>query len=481
MLHVFGRFFFPRLIESDDCPEFHMELLRHLTSPDSEAIIEPRGFSKTTWEKIDTLHDVVYALEPIVMFIGATQGDVTFHFDGVKGELESNEHLRRCYGSLVPRVGAPGTKWNSKHIRTTNGVNLVGRGAGKGRGVNIDGKRPTKIVGDDCETDEMVRSVVRREKFWRWLMEVIMPSLDPKRGRLKLIGTVLHPKAAVLRFHDERGGVKRAAIENGKSIWPERFPIRDLHRIRDGYTRPDGKRVLGIGTRAFSQELLNMPIGEGLTMFKQEWLDTNTWNSATLPPLVELDVYMALDPAAGESSVADYYGATVIGRHKLTGIRYVLASSMYQGSIGSAVRMPDGKTLRTGARKWFHQIYSRWQPVACGVEAARTVQAFYQILRDCGEYRIVKLLPSMGIGGGMAPKEERAKLVVPHVETGMVKFHPAQTDLYDQMTVFPSADVNDDIFDSFMHCNSMLDTDSDTLVIEKTANVGTANIKTKDF
>jgi hypothetical protein len=183
MLHVFGRYFFPNIIAGDyETPEAHIDLLREMSSPESSGLVYPRGFAKTTWEKVDTLHDIAYASEPVIVFYGATATDVELHFDAIKAELEDNVLLREVYGNLSPEVGQKGTKWNSRWIRTINGVNVIGRGAGKGRGVNIRHKRPTKVVIDDGETDEMVRSTTRREKYWRWITEVIEPSLDKARG-----------------------------------------------------------------------------------------------------------------------------------------------------------------------------------------------------------------------------------------------------------------------------------------------------------
>jgi hypothetical protein len=467
MLHIFGRYFFPHIIKGDyDTPEAHMALIKELASPRTSAIIFPRGFAKTSWEKIDTLHDVVYALEPLIVFVGSTATDVDFHFSAIRSELENNSDLRAVYGDLTPDKQGD-AKWNSAHVRTRNGIDLIGRGYGKGRGVNIEGRRPSKIVIDDGETDEMVRSEVRREKCWRWLIEVIEPSLDKEKGRVKMIGTVISPRCAVKRFYEERGGMLRRAIEDGKSIWPEYWTLEDLFRKRDGFIDEDGKRVLGIGSRAFSQEYLNEPLGDGITMFKREHLDSNTYE--TVPPRPELRVVMATDPAAGEGSLADDYGTTVMALHKPTGIRYVLQSEKFHGSV-------------TAALAWWESIYRAWEPEIAGIEGSMTVQAFWQLIRDKGTYRVRKLLPSLGMGGRAAPKDERAKLLLPHVEGGRVKFHPKHHDLYDQMLAFPSPDVHDDVFDSFMYANSLLDDGSGMIALRPTRTItGTSNIMSRKF
>jgi phage terminase large subunit-like protein len=151
-----------------------------------------------------------------------------------------------------------------------------------------------------------------------------------------------------------------------------------------------------------------------------------------------MDVQMAIDPAAGESAVADDYGCTVIGRDRYTGRRYVLHSSKYQGSI-------------TGAISWAEGIYRHFEPISLGIEASMTVCAFWQMMRDSGKYRAVKLT-SKG-----KSKEERARLVEPHMESGMILFHPSHYDLYDQLLSFPSPDVKDDVADSFFYANELLD------------------------
>ena len=484
MLHIFGRYFFPDAIRGEyDTPEAHLDLIRALASPESSGIIFPRGFAKSTWERIDTLHDVVYGLEPLVVFYADTGENAAIHIDWVKSQLEDNAELRYVYGNLVPdrKGGKGGRKWNSRRIKTTNNVTVIGGIAGKGRGINIGGHRPTKVVVDDGETDDMVRSAMRRETYWRWLNEVIDPSLDKERGRMKVVGTIIHPKCAVRRYFEEKGGILRRAIEGGKSIWPEYWSLADLFRKRDGYMGADGKWRLGIGAKAFSQEYLNEPLGDGLTMFRLEWVDNNTWEPGDLPKLPLMDVVMALDPAAGESSLADDYGACVIGRDRSTGIRYVLWSGKYQGGIGSVTTDKEGNKVRTGAMLWFHDIYVAWNPTICGIEASMTVQAFWQLVRDSGEYRVRKLAPSMGVGGKNAAKVERAKLVEPLVEQGRVKFSPAQGTLYEQITCFPSAGVKDDVFDAFMHANSLLDAGDAKMIEAKPTVTGTSRIKSRNF
>lgn len=435
-LHIFGRFFFPHIIQGNDpTPDVHLELIEFLTDPNDGACIFPRGFAKSTWEKIDTLHDIVYGLEPVILYISATLQDAGFHFEAIKSELENNEWLREVYGNLVPDTTIVGTKWTNTHFETLNGVNVVARGACKGRGVNIKNKRPTKIIIDDAESDEQVHSTWRRKKYHNWLYNVILPSRDKKRGRVKIIGTVIHPECEVLKFYKGHGGVFRRAIENGQSIWPAYWTTEDLTRLRDGYENDEGVFIEGIGTVAFSQEYMNEPLDTESVVFRQEWLDQNAYEQEDLPALKMLEIKMAVDPQSGESEMADFLGIVVIGRDKYTRRRYVLHAEKFKASIDKQVERVK-------------EVYMKWKPLIMGVEKVLNQTALYQLLRAEGDLRLRPVQPEG------KDKVNRARLIEPLVEQGVIKFQPAHIDLYNEMIQFPNA-AHDDVLDAFMYANSL--------------------------
>lgn len=322
-LHIFGRYFFPHIIKgTNPVPDCHLDLLAEINSPKDRVIIFPRGFAKTTWEKIDTIHDIVYKLEPVILYISNTIGDAQFHFESIKAELENNLLLIDVYGFLVPDEKLLGRKWTNKHFETLNGVNVIARGAGKGRGVNIKNQRPTKIIGDDLEDDEMVRSAEQREKLMAWIKQVVFPSKDPKRGKFKMIGTVLHQQAVVLQMYKAYGGIFRRAIENGESIWPDYFSIDDLNRIKDGYIDEDGNQIEGIGSRAFNQEYMNEPLSDDMAHMQPKYIDDNLFTVLPEAPLKKMVMYM--DPQAGETGAADEYCITILQWHGRDRHRYVV-------------------------------------------------------------------------------------------------------------------------------------------------------------
>jgi predicted phage terminase large subunit-like protein len=441
-------------------------LIEFISSPDDGSAIFPRGFAKSTWVKIDTIHDIVYGLEPVILYISATLNDAQFHFDSIKNELESNEWLQTIYDNLVPKMDLLGNKWTNKHFQTTNGINVVARGAGKGRGVNIRNRRPTKIIVDDAESDEQVHSSQRREKYHRWIYEVIMPSRDKERGRIKVIGTVIHPECEVLKFYEAHGGIFRRAIENGQSIWPNFWSLGDLIRVRDGYIDADGKQHEGIGILAFSQEYLNEPINSDATVFDRKAIERNVYEE--LPPLEWLEIKMAVDPNAGQSRMADFMGICVLGRDKRTMKRYVLEARKFKGKLTSLDVNEDTQ------ESVFDSVYTRWEPIVAGIECVRTMGiALHQLLLSKNKYRLIQVSPEG------KDKVARAQMVSPFVEQDIIKFSATHVDLYNEMIVFPNGE-HDDVVDAFIHVNDMFTSNSVKLDTKKRSGI-TTGLRTKQF
>lgn len=459
MLHVFGTFLFPEIIRGDsEVPECHTDLIRELTDPIDSAIIFPRGFSKSTWEKIDTLHDIVYNLEPVILYVSRSFQDAQFHFESMKSELENNDMLIAIYGFLVPDEKQLGRKWTNAHFETTNGVNVVARGAGKGRGVNIKNQRPTKIILDDIEDDEVVRSADRRRKLHDWIYNVIWPSKDKVHGRMKMIGTVIHPECELLKFYNSHGGLFRRAIENEQSIWSDMWPVEDLQRLRDGYLDEQGKRIEGIGTRAFSQEYLNEPIDDTSSIFKRAWLDTNIYRE--MPELAKMTIVMAVDPNAGQSEMADYMGIVVMGLSYVDKKRYILEARQEKNSLSRQIEIID-------------EVFEKWKPSKLGIEKVMNQTAMYQILLDKRKYPLVALSPEG------KDKVNRAHKLEPFVENGTILFNIKHSELYYQMIQFPLG-AHDDIVDALLYANDMLAQNSVRLS-QEAAPMITAGLMTKKF
>lgn len=426
-LDIFGRYFFPHLIQgTDPVPECHLSLIEEMTKRTNSAIIFPRNHAKSTWEKIDTIHDVVYALEPVILYVGKTLRDGQSHFDSIKHELETNELLRAVYGNLVPEASELEHKWTNVHIETRNGINIVARGACKGRGVNIKGNRPSKIILDDIEDDQEIKSAEQRQKLHNWVQAVIMPSRDRRRGFVKMIGTVLHPKSELIYFFETYGGIKRKAIENGKPIW---WSMEELEREKRN-----------MGSLLFRQEYLNEPITESERLIKESWLKIKP------PPPYKLrqgteetilaDMYGAIDPAISEKETADYTATCTVGRFRDTG-RIIVYDV-------SRDHLPFPEQPRLVMRK--HQ---NWRYTVFGVEAVAYQKALKQELDRMGSKENVyvptrELIPDKD-------KVRRLQGILPHIENGTIEFSDQlPPEFFEELLSFPNGS-HDDMVDAFVN------------------------------
>jgi len=418
--HIFGRYFFPHIIQgTNEVPECHKELIEELNKKKDSAIIFPRGFAKSTWEKIDTIHDIIYKSEQVILYISVTITDAQFHFESIKAEFENNELLRSVYGNLVPDYINAGKKWTNTHFETTNGINVVARGSCKGRGVNIKNQRPTKIICDDIEEDEQVRSAERREKLHNWLYNVIFPSRDKNLGKIKMIGTVLHRASEIVLFYERHGGIFKRAIENGKSIWESYWSLEDLDKEREK-----------IGTRAFTQEFMNNPTDSDLANFKPEWIDENIY---TILPRVNSLWWrvITVDPQAGESSLSDEFAITDLRFQRGSTHRYVEKQIAGRESVIEQAK----KTILCWLEDPLHTL-------CVGVEKVMNQTALYQTLLDWKSFKIEidglrhikdRNIPVRAITPEGKDKVARLQMHEPEFERGEIHLRPEMKELRDQI------------------------------------------------
>jgi predicted phage terminase large subunit-like protein len=97
----------------------------------------------------------------------------------------------------------------------------------------------------------------------------------------------------------------------GISLWPEERPWAWLMDKKDRMPRS-----------MYNAQYRNNPSGLKGVRYDVNWL--NFYTEMSLPPLSELDGIQAGDPATSESTSSNYFGHATVGRHRQTGIVYVL-------------------------------------------------------------------------------------------------------------------------------------------------------------
>ena len=137
---------------------------------DKTAIIEPRGFAKTT------IFDMAVCVwmhcygKSIFTLLGAkTDGDATQFLDSIKKVFNENKKIIKCFGKLidVKTLKPNGERYtvNSNEVEFTNGTYIRTVGSGTSvRGANWGGIRPTVVIADDFQSKDNILTEAAREK-----------------------------------------------------------------------------------------------------------------------------------------------------------------------------------------------------------------------------------------------------------------------------------------------------------------------------
>ncbi len=264
----FGEKYFPHLVTQPSAP-FHRELIKIVERPanDRTSILAPRGHAKSTWLSIIYPIWRIIRNKNIKIIIVSDTGDQAEMFLRlIKDELESNERLIKDYGPFYqkPATGSPNV-WKATDITVIRSSRakeptIVCGGAGK----RIVGRRADLIIVDDPLNDENTENGRQRHKTLRWFRKTLTPIVNPDTGRIVVIGTRKHPED----LHAELGRNRRykqfvfRAIQDGRALWPERWPLEKLLRQKEE-----------IGSLIFAQEYQNEPVCEETSFFRREWIE----------------------------------------------------------------------------------------------------------------------------------------------------------------------------------------------------------------
>lgn len=454
-------------------PRFHYDLVNSLR----EAVLDPwerkiataapRSHSKSTWvTNIFPLWCTCYVedvKERYWVIISDKQDNARKFLDVIKSEFEDNELLVADFGNLK------GSTWNSLEIVTANNVKISAHGAGEAlRGLRFGSFRPSVIM-DDIESDESCSTSERIQKSMDWLLRTVLPLGDPKKSKYFIVGTVIHYHSVlnqIMNNFSDWEAYKYQAIEQ----YPERLDLwnkwEEIYHSRTEGDNPmessriarkkamqfyeenkdemhRGSKVLwqerldllalmekrARDRQAFLTEYQNTPIDDETRIFRKIWYyepdDVN---------LKDLDIFGACDPSLGKNKRSDPSVILTLGRHKKTGIMYVL-------DVDAKRRHPDQiiQDIFNKARVYDYQRF-----------CIETI-AFQQFFKD----EVTKRSAEFGIYlpvteyKSTVKKEVRITALEPLFTNGHIRILPTMKDFEEQLLFYPKT-AHDDILDS---CN----------------------------
>ncbi|AIY81400.1 putative 6-phospho-beta-glucosidase BglA [Clostridium botulinum 202F] len=198
---------------------------------DKAAIIEPRGFAKTTiFNMVVSVWLHCYKKSLFTLLGAKTDTDATQFLDSIKKVFNENKKIIKCFGKLI---NAKKFTVNANEVEFTNGTYIKTVGSGTSvRGANWGGIRPTVFIGDDFQDEKNILTDAARDKqYSKWTKEIeevgdkaVFRNGKKIKSATKVIaiGTVLHIDCLMSRLsrnNDYFTILRRAIIlEPGQTV-----------------------------------------------------------------------------------------------------------------------------------------------------------------------------------------------------------------------------------------------------------------------
>ena len=267
-----------------ETPECHREWWR-MCCADRKfvAIAAPRGHAKSTAITLCyTIAMLCFRQARFVMIVSDTETQASAFVDGIKRHFTTNDDLKAMFG--VSKIVKDSVSDIIVEFDDGQQFRVIAKGSGQSlRGALWDDRRPDLVVCDDLENDEIVMNKERREKFRKWFSGALVPMMS-KKGRLRVVGTILHadallerlmPKAHargvttnLLSIHSDPKKVWLTAKYKAHdpkmetALWPENKGIDWLKQEKQTYIEA-GELDL------WAQEMLNVPLDEASAPFQR--------------------------------------------------------------------------------------------------------------------------------------------------------------------------------------------------------------------
>jgi predicted phage terminase large subunit-like protein len=291
-LEWFAKYFLSKQ-HKNDFATFHKDICQMLFSGESKAVVAaPRHHGKSTICSFDfPVHCGCYGYPRPVLLISNTSTFAEKWLTDVKTEFETNEAILEVFGDLR------GDVWRTNELWFKNGAKLFARG----RGQQVRGWHYGKVICDDLEDNELVRSDLQMTQFEEWFDRELLYTLDPD-SQMLYIGTMVSPNCFLKKLMGHQSwkpyfyqAYKEGIEKEGNELFPARWPHTKLQEFKKH------------NPYAFAMEMMNLPVPDEDKRIKPEWLQF--YNSAP----EGLRVFVTIDPSISTRKRADPSAIVVCG------------------------------------------------------------------------------------------------------------------------------------------------------------------------
>jgi predicted phage terminase large subunit-like protein len=442
------------------------------------AIAAPRGHAKTTLVSLAyVLWSAIYRREMFILLISATREQAVGLLKNVKEQIQSNDLLRQDFPSICYRPGdRPVPKpWRDHQIVLSNHVCIRALGANQGlRGMRHNEHRPSLVILDDLESQELVTSAEQRQKTRDWFEKTLLKAGDPSTNIL-VIGTVLHQDSLLASLLEDRPGKstgwtsrKYQAIESFSThpeLWDQWEAILNGGQLyQKGYGRQaalkfyeNHKALMDEGTGvlwpelegyyqlmlmracegriSFQSEKQNEPIDPATCIFREEHF--RYWDKEQHKDVAELiqhlgpnvKLFGACDPSLGKKGVeGDYTAIVILIQERTTKVAYVIVADIARRSPDQVIEQIIAYGRMYGVKQF-------------AVESNQFQQMLADELAKRAKAADVRL--DVNKVNHSTDKKARIQSLEPYIGQGQIRFSMRQQMLLEQLRQFPHATYDD--------------------------------------
>lgn len=441
-------------------PPHHIEIWEECCSDELQvAIAAPRGSAKSTAGTFAyAITSVLFEYEQHILILSANEELASSFVNDIKIEFQENDYLvgnkelgiKKFIKERETEIICE--KYNGFRFR------IIAKGAEQRmRGMKWERKRPSLVLIDDIEDEELVASEARREKFRRWFYGAVKPILRDG-GKIRMFGTIMHMDSLLMRFmppnkdkdtvHEPlktystakrawKSILYRAHSPDFKHLlWPEMYSEKRLRAIRQDFAE---QGILDV----YGQEYLNDPIDETTAYFRKE----------DFLPMREQDF----------ETLKTYYAA---GDLAITDNKKSAYTAMPVGGLDSkgTLHMVDMRRGRWDGLKISDEMFSiqeRWNPAIFRLESENIAKSIGPFLYDrMGRVHNGKLQEYINLDAKPPTKDKvaRAQSIRAMMRAGRVRFDKEASwypDFEEELLHFPKWPYNDQV-DAFAWLGLML-------------------------
>ena len=439
---------FGRIVSSNmfsvPSPDFHYKIADVLMNDDSKQvnIIAPRGHAKSSI--VGGIYPLYHILnhegKKLIILVSRTQDHAIKLLGTIKDMLDYSQQLRAIYGYWGQHSAKT---WAKAEIELKDGTMIICKGTGQQlRGIKVGSQRPTLIIVDDPEDENNTKTSEAMEQNLRWLLQSALPSLDPMRGKIAVIGTPQHQRCLVEVLKEMDGWVNMHFAPNMDkeiALWEEWQPIEKLKQK---------KRELESIARVsvFYREYLCQIVGDEDQLFSEKYLKYHNYDYSIdgdgqhflvdgekkLP----VNIFMGVDPASSIKKTADYSVIMPIAVDKDNN-RYILP---YYRKRATPMKLAES----------IIQYFKMYKPSKVRIESVGYQEMLREYIRTrCDEENI--FIAGLEIKESpRTSKSSRLETMEPYFAQGKMYMKKDMIELKDELLLYPRG-KHDDLLDGMFY------------------------------